>query len=175
MYTHAHASPPHVDGVELVGNLLAHLNGDKKLDEQSAEALRSCIVASVRRGESLDVSLGLTASGQRSLQTRLLHLKRDEQILMALAAVAVEPDVSTWARCLRLSPLVRAFSDREWRQARLLAEPLPDWPRWKAHIFRAMQTGISLPRSPNGLFYIAQKADACSQNEQGARLLASYL
>lgn len=175
MRINRHATHPGVDGAELVGNMLAHLKGERPLDASSRRAWEHCILASVRRGESLDVSLGLTASGQRSLQTRLLHLKRDEQILLALAAVAVEPDVSTWARCLRLSPLVRSFSDREWRQARLLAEPLPDWPRWKAHIFRAMQTGISLPRSPNGLFYIAQKADACSQNEQGARLLASYL
>jgi hypothetical protein len=175
MYTHAHANPPRVDGVELIGNLLAHLNGERPLDARSVDALRHGIVASVRRGESLDVSLGLVASGQRTMQTRLLHLKRDEQLRQALAAVSLDASLSTWARCLRLAPLVRTFIDCEWPHVRRLAEPLADWPQWKVHVFRAMQADIALPRSPTGLHYVAQKAASCFSNEPGARLLSRYL
>lgn len=175
MHTTSYAGQQSADGAELVGNMLAHLTAGAPLDPDTARAWADGIVASVRRGESLDTSLGLSASGRRTLQTRLLHLRRDDHLKEAAAAVSLDPALSTWLRCLRLVPLIRTFVDREWRAVRLQADPPDDWPVWKVHLFRAMQTDLALPRSPRGVYDVVQRAQACSTRRSGARLLSHYL
>jgi hypothetical protein len=175
MHNHSHEVPSHIEGIEAIGNLYAFINGERDLDPASAKVLDRGIVALVRRGDSLDAALGLSAAGRRSMQTRLLHMRRDEQLMQAVATVSPDPSLSTWARCLELAPLLRTFVEREWPAVRTQADPRADWPAWKAHLFRARQQDLALPRSPRGLYDVVQRAQGYSTQKPGAKLLSQLL
>lgn len=175
MHMATHGGMPEVDGIEMMGEMLAHVKYGVPLSPQSAYRWEYVIVTSVRRGEPIDTTLGLAAAGRRTMQTRLLHMRRDEQLMQAVATVLPDPALSTWARCMELAPLLRAFVDREWPAVRTQANPRDDWPAWKAHLFRAMQQDLALPRSPRGLYDVVQRAQGYSTQKPGAKLLSQQL
>lgn len=130
---------------------------------------------SVRRGDSLDETLGLAAAGKRSLQRRLLTLQRDQYLCAALAAVCIDENLSGWQRCKRLAPLIMKFDALDWKRARRALHPPSDWPSWKQALFRAAQTDIPLPTTPERLYQIMKSAPQDSFSRKGAMLLTRYL
>lgn len=175
MHHHSYEVPSHVEGIEAVGNLFAFVNGERDLDPRSAKVIRRGILALVQRGDSLDAALGLSAAGRRTMQTHLLHMRRDEHLLQAVETVSFDPELSTWLRCQRLAPLIRTFVEREWRAVRTLDQPPVDWPDWKAHLFFAMQQDLALPRSARGIYDVVQRAQGYSTQRPGAKLLSQQL
>jgi len=127
-----------------------------------------------REGEQLDRALGLKGDGIRTLQRRLMMVRRDRHLRAALQAVALTDGLSDWARCQRLAPLVVGFM-RTWRSTRRLTDPAPDWPAWKREVFRAAQCDIPLPRTAGGLRDVLVRTSPCSLNDGKDNLLARYL
>lgn len=136
--------------------------------------LQQGILRAIRRGESLDTALGLSGAGRRSLQRRLLLVQRDEQLVLALGAVTVDPRLSDWDRCRRLAPLVRDFM-REWPRLRRLLEPPADGPEWRSALFRAAQCGQALPLTPGGLLAVLKRYRGYSLNDSKVTMLARHL
>lgn len=158
-----------------IGDLFAHLHLGSALPAESRELLVVAILRVIRKGERFDTAIGLSAAGVRTLRTRLLTLQRDTALLAALAAVALDEDVSDWERCRRLSKDLRRFVAVAQPMSTRMSAPLADWPEWKKAVFVAMQTGLDLPTSPRRLLDIAQRKGECSSRDFGVMLLARYL
>ncbi|MDO9072601.1 MAG: hypothetical protein Q7U73_05000 [Rubrivivax sp.] len=115
------------------------------------EWLLKGVLASARHGLPLDEALCLAGGGARTLRRRLLTRRRDAHLAEALAAVALGDEPTDWERCRRLATEIRRFKAAVWPRARKWDAPPTDWPAWKAALFRAAQTGIELPDSPDAL------------------------
>lgn len=163
------------DPAMAIGDLFALLHLGTALPAESRELLVIAILRAIRKGESIDTAIGLSAAGVRTLRTRMLMLQRDKALQAALAAVAIDEDVSDWERCRRLAPLLRRFIAVARPMAGRVSTPLVDWPEWKKAAFVAMATGLNLPTSPRGLLDVAQRRGEYSSREFGVNLLARYL
>lgn len=141
-------------------DLLAELWDSLRLGQVPSDDVRewfcTSVAASVRRSESLEISLGLYAPGKRSLHGQLQLIARDHFLLEALSSVALD-EVTDWARCKRLSGLVHGFMWHAWPLARTMADPPESWPTWQRAVFRAAQTGVKIPTTPRGLWDILKK------------------
>lgn len=98
--------------------------------------------------------LALSGRGRRRPGTVRAIAERNRHLRDALGAIAIDPEVSTWARCTRLADELRRF-DTAWRRTRDHPEPPNHWPTWKAACWRAFATGIEVPRSARALYRIA--------------------
>lgn len=163
-----------IDPVEQLAQLFDYAAWNKPPGPVMWDWLVVGILRAIRRGESLDEALGLSAAGRRSLQRRLLLTLRDEQLVRALSAVAVDPQVGDWERCLRLAPLVKDFV-REWPKLRRLTEPPGDGPEWRHALFSAAQCDQGLPTTPRGLLAALKRYRAYSLNDSKVTMLARYL
>jgi hypothetical protein len=163
------------DPASVVGDLFAHLAVGSALPAESRELLVIAILRAIRKGESIDTAIGLSGAGVRKLRTQLLMLQRDRALVAALAAVALDQDVSDWDRCCRLALELRRFVAVARPMSGRLSAPLADWPEWKKASFVAMKTGLDLPTSARGLSDVAKRMGEYSSRESGANLLARYL
>jgi len=160
---------------DLLGTLLYELMHDMSLSTLVRHWLLKGILRAIRRGESLDVALGLAGAGKFTLQNRLLMIRRNEHLAAAVAAVSLDADVSTWERCCRLAPEVERFVSHTWPTAKKRATAPDDWPTFKKRLWDAACTDLPLPETPGGLYYAQKQTPVFSPSEQGAKILAQYL
>lgn len=123
----------------------------------------------------LDRFLGLAPieAGQSSLSTRLGLLKRDLHLIDALQQIGLNESVSRWGRCQRLALENSKFESRTWKLYRHLKDPPASWPEWQQSLFLAYKTGVTVPRTENGLYDILKRVGGVSFNAPGVRLLAT--
>lgn len=143
-------------------------------DPAAREILATAILSAVRGGQTLDESLGLAGIGTRSVRRQLLMVRRDLFLADALEAVALDDRVSDWSRCQRLAPLVRDFMAYDWPTARFAA-PCADWPGWRIDLYKAAQTGLDLPLSPQGLLAALHRTRRLHASSPNAVVLSFYL
>lgn len=132
------------------------------------------VAASVRRSEGLEVSLGLSAAGRRTLHGQLQLIARDQFLLEALSSIAID-ETNDWARCRRLAGHIQAFMWGAWPMTRTLADPPASWPTWQRAAFRAAQTGLKVPTSTRGLWDILKKYTPFSVQRRPATVLLPLL
>lgn len=162
--------------VDFLGEVFAAASAGRPIAPDAATWLVGGISAAVRRGDSLDASLGIAASGRHSMQRQLLMLLRDRHLMLALEAVCVSARETDWGRCTRLAPLLRSFLADSWPAVKRLADPPAHWPEWRVQLFRAAATDIDLPTTPRGLYNVAVKrGGACLGHGRRAMLLAQLL
>ena len=166
-------SPDQAD--EHLGTLFHWLLKGGELDPFTREWLAMGTLRALRRNESLDRSLGLSARGADSLQRRVLRAQRDLHLKAAVDAVALLPDVNLWDRCKRLAPLLDDFAATTWPAARRRLDPPEEWPAWKRSAFRAMQTDIKLPTTAERLYRVTSAIGAYCGSDRGIKVLAKYL
>ncbi|CAL94486.1 hypothetical protein [Azoarcus olearius] len=164
-----------MDGVECIALLLGYCETGAPMPIEARRFMANAIRRTVDTGDAIDVSLGLSARGQRSLQTMVAMQRRNEWLVRAVEAVAAE-GVDEWERCKRLAPLLAAFADgHEWRQTRYQIRPPPDWPLWKQHCWWAMATDTQMPTSPAQLRDIVRRNTPYSSHGRQVKMLASRL
>lgn len=169
------AAPISLDPDDLLGELFASLFYRRPMGVFMRGWLEKGILRAIRSGDSLDACLGLRASGQDSLQRRLLMRQRNQHLADALDAVALDDRVSRWQRCLRLAPEVRQFMSLTWRRTKSLSAPLDEWPTFKKCLWRAACTDLTLPETAHGLRHAVEQITGYSRNESGAKLLARFM
>lgn len=149
--------------------------GKCQLGEPVRVWLQQAVLKSAIEGVPLDEALGLAGGGARTLRRRLLTLRRDLHLGHALALVAIDSDVSEWARCKRLAPLVARFEADTWPRAARWVEPSSAWPAWKAQLFHAAKTGLPLPCTARGLSEAAKRVVPYSLPSERDRMLALWI
>lgn len=163
------------DPDNLVGTLFDCCFRAKPLPSLVRDWLIRGILASARRDQPLDESLGLSGPGRSTLQKRLQMVKRDAHLVQAFQSIAIDDRVSDWSRCTRLASEARRFSEFVWPQARRLAEPSPDWPAFKKSLWLASATDLPLPRSATRIRAIVLQNTGFSQNQAGAKILSRFI
>lgn len=161
-------------GALIVGDLFAHLLDGKPLPVPTADALIVAILECARHGTSLDSSLGLSGAGIRSLQSRVRRLQRNHHLQQAARGVAIDEALSDWQRCARLADCIKRFKSTEWPRVRGLQLTPSEWPEWKLHVLRAMQTHLPVPETAEGLRKALTETPLYSVGEEGLRLLSLY-
>nr|WP_297357120.1 hypothetical protein [uncultured Caldimonas sp.] len=154
--------------------MFAYVLDGKPLPVPTADALIVAILECARHGTSLDSSLGLSGPGIRSLQSRVRRLQRNHHLHQAARAVAVDDALSDWQRCERLAQCIKRFEAAEWMRVRGLQITPSDWPAWKPHVLRAMQTQLAVPKTAKGLHKVLTETPLYSGSEEGLRLLSLY-
>lgn len=172
--THFDANPISLDPGDLLGELFASIFFHRPLNTFARWWLEKGILRAIRSGDRLDVALGLCAAGQDGLQRRLLMRQRNQHLAEALDGVAIDDQISSWQRCLRLAPEVRRFM-RTWPTTKKLSAPPADWPTYKKCLWRAACTDLALPESAHGLRRAVEQITGYSRNESGLKLLARFL
>jgi hypothetical protein len=161
--------------VEHLAEVFEALATGREVHPKTSEWLVRGIVSAVRRGESIDLALGLAAPGQRSLQRQLQTLCRDHHLLRAIDLIGFSDELSAWQRCTRLAPLIRSFCHSTWPSCKYLDAAPSEWPLWKAEIFHAARTDIKLPMSARQLYELVKAGAYCSPHRRKAMLLAQLL
>lgn len=161
--------------VDLLAMVLESLSSNRPIPTMAATWLREGVIKALRRGEAIDTSLGLSGVGCRSLQGKVLMLRRDIHLVRAAQAVAVDEDLSDWQRCVRLAPLLCRFMRDTWPRVMRLDEPLQAWPEWKCHAFAAARTDMRLPTTAAGLHLIIKANAAFPVEKRPATLLAQLI
>ena len=157
----------------LLGDLLAALSRDEPLQPQCRRWLRDGLAALVRGdAASLDAALGLQRpSGQAAKLGRRLRLAvRDAHLAEAVAAVALDAELSEWSRCLRLAVEVERFQ-RTWQSTRRLQAPRCDWPTVRRCLWAAAMLDLPLPSSAHALYRALARTRAYSRNTAAQKLL----
>lgn len=163
------------DPDDLLAEVLVAVYEGRPVAGVAREWLIMGVLDAVDRGDRLDVCLGLTRTGARPLQTRLLKIERDRQLLAAVRGVAIGPELSDWQRCGRLAPLALRFMADVWPKCRRLSAPPATWPAWKTALFWAAGTGLEVPTSRSALWRALSQARAFSQESRPATVLATLL
>jgi hypothetical protein len=164
-----------VSALDRLGLLLGSLSRNEPIPVQAAEWLRQGVIKALRKGEAIDVSLGLSGVGCRSLQGKVWMHQRALQLIRAVQSVAVDEVLSDWQRCVRLAPLVCRFMRSTWPQVIRLDAPLHGWPDWKVHVFYAARTDMRLPTTAAGLHLIVKANAVFPVEKKPATLLAQLI
>lgn len=163
------------DPVELLAELCHVLECGE--DRQGGEAARLWFLNGVRRAMSercgLDRALGLSGAGLRRLQARAWQVRRDALVAQAAEAVALDQDLTEWARCQRLAEEV-AHLHRAGGRVRGLADPPAEWPACRQYLFRASKLCGSLPQTAEGLRLALKRNRAYSLRTASMMMLADY-
>lgn len=155
-----------IDAVAVLGALLAHCEGGEPIPADVRQHLAASIRHCAASGDSLDVSIGLSAPGRRKLATRLAMQRRNAALAAAVRSVALDDRLSDWQRCDRLAPLLSAFAKSlEYRSTRYAEGPPDDWPAWKRHAWHALATDTPIPSTARSLYRVLTQESACSHQK----------
>jgi hypothetical protein len=163
------------DPTDLLGQTFDALFHHRKLNSACRRWLLRGILSAVRRQENLDVALGLAAPGQDTPTRKLLLARRNQHLVAALDAVAFDPEVSTWQRCLRLAPEAQRFMRDTWPRSMRWNTPPDEWPDFKKHLWHAMRCDCSMPETAHGLRGAVMQNTRFQNNDHGAKILARFL
>jgi hypothetical protein len=160
---------------DLLAELLDDLLNKRPINRLSACWLERGILGAIRRNQSLDESLSLAGRGRDSLHRRLMMLRRNQYLVEAVQATAIDQGVTRWERCKRLSEQIKRFKRYVWPKTRHLIDPPDDWPAFKKCLWLAASTDVDLPESPDRLNDIVEQNAPFSCDNRGAKLLSQFL
>jgi hypothetical protein len=152
------------DPADHLAELLAAFLMDRPVPSNVRGWFLDGTLRALRRGEALELGLGLSGVGRRNLQWRYMERLRDRYLCEALALVSLDPQLTTWHRSLRLAPLVDKFVAFDWPRSKRLSVPPTDWPGYKVALWHAARTGRDLPLSPHALKACAARKVGYSRN-----------
>lgn len=145
-------------------------------DPAAVEWMAKAVLRAGREGVPLDQALAFARQGVECFSQRMQRELRDQHLVQAALAIAVDEEVDLWERCRRLAPLVRRFEATIWTQpgVQRLSAPPEHWDAWKGHLFHARQLGMQLPGSAAGLFKCLNSNPPFSVHARPATMLARF-
>lgn len=172
---HGSPSSNSIAADDLLGAMLDDMWSGRPVNPLSRWWFERGVLRSIRRGESLDSSLGLSGAGLSCLQARLLLIQRNGYLAAAADSVALDSAVTQWQRCVRLADEAAKFMVHTWPITKRLSAPPEEWHTFKKHLWHAACTDLDIPTSARGIRYALQQNAQFSLNGSGAKLLAQYL
>ena len=158
--------------VDVFESAMAH----ETLDISTREWLIRGILAYVRgESKSLDAALGLSTAGKRNIRTIILLNTRNRYLLESLDSIAIDDSVSTWERCQRLAQQVGRLIP-VWNARRGYRHgPDASFSTWQRSLFKAWQTGIDIPGTPEGLLRITKTNPRYSISSDDFTIISPYI
>ena len=161
--------------LDLLGELLADLVYHRPMNPVTRHWLTRGVLDAIRRNEPLDRCLALAQVGSPAIQSRLMMLRRNDHLVLAVAAVSLDEQQSAWSRYQALAPRIGRFMNSAWPASRGLSAPPDDWPEFKKQLWFAACCGFPLPTSPTGLYRALDKDGGYPRSNGGAKILEQFL
>jgi hypothetical protein len=167
-----------IEPLEMLGDLLGSLIDGRTPYATTNQWFRTGVVRALRDDLPLEQALGLVSpdggrGGTLARQARMLQ--RDEHLRHALRLVAIDDEVSTWRRCVRLAEEIERFQRADWPAYRHRDCPPDHWTPLRWALWSALRVGLGVPISPEGLHRIAKQTPGCFESGACLKVLTQYL